>query len=75
MDDGHRDHLDRLGRFDRLGQRRQLLLQELGRDLVEGARRDLGRGDAQFLCLVEHELALKVELLGDLVDSNGHTAW
>jgi hypothetical protein len=74
VDDGHRNHLDRLGRFERLGQGGQLLFQELRGDLVESARRDFGGGDAQFLRLVEHKLALKVQLLGDLVNANGHTA-
>ena len=75
VDDSHRGDLHRLGWLEGLGQRGQLFLQKLGGDLVEGARRDLGCGNAQFLRLVEHKLALKVQLLGDLVNANGHTAF
>jgi len=75
MNDGHGCDLHRLGRLKRLSQWRQLLLEELGGDLVESTRRDLGCGYAQLLCLVEHKLALKVQLLGDLVNANGHTAF
>lgn len=75
MDDGHGCELHRLGRLKRLCQWRQLLFKELGGDLVESTRRDLGCGYAQLLGLVEHKLALKVQLLGDLVNANGHTAF
>jgi hypothetical protein len=75
VNNGHGRDLNRLGRLERLCQWRQLLLQELGGDLVEGARRDLGCGYAQLLRLIEHKLALKVQLLGDLVNANGHTAF
>ena len=75
MNDGHGCDLHRLGRLKRLSQWRQLLLEELGGDLVESTRRDLGCGNAQVLRLVEHKLALKVQLLGDLVNANGHTAF
>lgn len=75
MDDGHGRDLHRLGRLKRLSQWRQLLLEELGGDLVESARRDLGCGYAQLVGLVEHKLALKVQLLGDLVNANGHTSF
>ena len=57
----------------RLGQREQLLLQELGGDLVQRTGWHFGGGDAQLLGPDENELALEVELLGDFVNANGHT--
>ena len=52
--------------------RQQLLSQVFGGDLVERTRRDLCRGDAKLLRLLEHKSALKVQVFGDFINSNGH---
>jgi hypothetical protein len=51
---------------------REAVFQELGGDLVEGAGSNLHVGNAQFLRLREHYLALETKLSGDIVNTNGH---
>jgi hypothetical protein len=72
-DDGYRCELMLRGRRVRLGERQQLLFEVFGSDLVQGTGRHLGGGDSHFLRPGENELALEVELLGDVVNADGHT--
>lgn len=74
-DDGDRCELLGGSRDRDLRERQELLLQILGGDLVQGTGGDFCSGDAQLLGLAENELALEVELLGDVVDANGHTGY
>jgi len=72
-DDRHRGELMRLRGGSQLCEGQQLLLKVFSGDLVQGAGRHLGGGDSHFLRPGENELALEVELLGDVVDADGHT--
>lgn len=72
-DDGYRCELMLRGWWVRLGERQQLLFEVFGGDLVQGTGRHLGGGDSHFLRPGENEFALEVELLGDVVNADGHT--
>jgi hypothetical protein len=72
-DDGYRCELMLRGRRVGLCERQQLLFEVFGGDLVQGTGRHLGGGDSHFLRPCENELALEVELLGDVVNADGHT--
>ena len=49
--------------------------EKFGGDFVEGARRNLSGGNAQFLGPGQHGSVVQAQLLGYLVNANGHTAF
>ena len=72
----HHDGLRGLGRGSLGGlHAAELFFEKFSGDLVQRAGRDFGGGNAQFLGLREHILALEAESLGNIVNTNGHISF